>query len=128
VRSADIGFLAVAASIMVLPVLGALAVDLQRGLTLVMPDKLFAPPLCIPLFSAEERRGSSMMFLNAAPRAPENGRFRQLRFSPNGRYVLAADDTSVAVVNTNPFAYRFSVAAQNIHFIGFSSDSSVLSR
>jgi len=56
-------------------------------------------------------------------RHPDNGRFRHLRFSPDGRYVLAADDGSVAVISTSPFALLRCVSAQNVRFCGFRNGS-----
>lgn len=56
-------------------------------------------------------------------RHPDNGRFRQLRFSPDGRYILAADDGSLWVLGTSPFAILHRIRAPNVRFSGFSKGS-----
>jgi len=57
------------------------------------------------------------------PRPPENGRFRELRFSSDGRYALAQDDDGVSVLTVQPFGVVYHVRASNVSFVGFSSDS-----
>jgi hypothetical protein len=50
-------------------------------------------------------------------------RLRQLRFSPDGRYVLAQDDAEVTVLTVHPFAILFRIPTQNATDAQFTPDS-----
>jgi len=49
-----------------------------------------------------------------------------LRFSPDGRYVLAQDDAGIAVLTREPFAVHFRVEMPDAHLAKFSGDSKQL--
>jgi hypothetical protein len=56
--------------------------------------------------------------------APAPGEsLRQLRFSPDGRYILAQDDAEVAVLTAHPFSVLFRIAAENATEAQFTPDS-----
>jgi hypothetical protein len=76
--------------------------------------------------TTEDTRAYRMPYLAAATRGPENGRFRLLRFSPDGRYIVAVDDSGASLLDTTPFAQRLWIRAANIRSSGFSQDSSEL--
>jgi len=46
-----------------------------------------------------------------------------LRFSPDGKYILAQDDGGIHVVSRNPFAFLFYIPAPDAHDAKFSPDS-----
>ena len=46
-----------------------------------------------------------------------------LRFSPNGKYILAQDDGGIHVVSRDPFAFLFYIPTPDAHQAKFSSDS-----
>jgi len=46
-----------------------------------------------------------------------------LRFSPNGKYILAQDDGGIHIVSRDPFAFLFYIPAPDAHQAKFSSDS-----
>ncbi len=48
---------------------------------------------------------------------------RQLRFSPDGRYVLAQDDAGITVLTAQPFAVLFQVPTQDATIADFTPDS-----
>lgn len=48
---------------------------------------------------------------------------RQVRFSPDGRYVLAQDDSEVAVLSVQPFSILFEAPAQKATSAEFTPDS-----
>src|SRR5258708_6563245 len=56
------------------------------------------------------------------PDAP-NHHLRQLRFSPDGRYVLAQDDSSITILTVKPLAVLFRVTAEKARSAGFTPDS-----
>src|SRR5258708_6350114 len=62
-------------------------------------------------------------FIIRPPQRPQNGRFRELRFSPDGRYVLAQDDSGIAVLSVQPFTVLFHHSAENVLSAGFTPDS-----
>jgi hypothetical protein len=51
------------------------------------------------------------------------GSLRQLRFSPDGRYVLAQDDSEVAVLTVEPFTILFRIPAEKAAVAHFTPDS-----
>jgi WD40 repeat protein len=57
------------------------------------------------------------------PQRPQNGRFRQLRFSPDGRYILAQHASGVAVLTVEPLSVLFHRSAENVSHAGFTPDS-----
>ncbi len=57
------------------------------------------------------------------PPKPRSCRFRQLRFSPNGRYILAQQANGVALLTVEPFRVLFQQAAENVSSAGFTPDS-----
>ena len=63
------------------------------------------------------------MGLFAADRPASISRLRQLRFSPDGKYVIAQDDAEIAVLSAEPFAAIFHVPAENSTLAQFTADS-----
>ena len=57
------------------------------------------------------------------PQPPKNCRFRQLRFSPNGKYILVQHNSGIAVLTVQPLSVLFSRSAENISQAGFTPDS-----
>lgn len=51
------------------------------------------------------------------------GALRQLHFSPNGRYILAQDDSEIAVLTVEPLAVLFRIPARNATEAQFTPDS-----
>lgn len=51
------------------------------------------------------------------------GSFRELRFSPDGRFVLAQDDSEITVLTLNPFAIAFRIPATHAGVAKFTPDS-----
>ena len=51
------------------------------------------------------------------------GAFRELRFSPDGRYVLAQDDTEITVLTVQPFVILFRIPAEDADVAKFTPDS-----
>jgi hypothetical protein len=64
----------------------------------------------------------------AAPQGPAapSGWLRQLRFSPDGRYVLAQDDVEVTVLGVRPFEILFRLPAKDATLAQFTPDSAQL--
>ncbi|HEY1203880.1 MAG: M48 family metallopeptidase [Bryobacteraceae bacterium] len=54
---------------------------------------------------------------------PLNGDLRQLRFSPDGQYVLAQDESGITVLTVRPFLVLFRAPAENAAFAAFTPDS-----
>jgi WD40 repeat protein len=48
---------------------------------------------------------------------------RQVRFSPDGRYVLAQDDSEITILTVQPFAIQFRIPGQNSFDAQFTPDS-----
>jgi len=66
--------------------------------------------------------------LSSGPVAAENPPapspwLRQLRFSPDGRYVLAQDDAEITVLTVRPLAILFMLPAENATLAQFTPDS-----
>src|ERR1700731_4747385 len=57
------------------------------------------------------------------PQSSRNCRFRQLHFSPDGRYILAQHASGVAVLTLEPFGVLFQRSAENVSISGFTPDS-----
>jgi WD40 repeat protein len=57
------------------------------------------------------------------PQPPKNCHFRQLRFSPDGRYILAQQASGIAVLSVQPLSVLFSRSAENVSNAGFTPDS-----
>ena len=60
---------------------------------------------------------------SCAAEGPVTSSLRHLRFSPDGRYVLAQDDTTVTVLSVQPFAVVFQAPAQSATLADFTPDS-----
>ena len=58
---------------------------------------------------------------------PLRGDVHFLRFSPNGKYALAQDDSSIYILSREPFAYLFRVDAAEAFPAVFSADSQTIS-
>ncbi|MGB9455701.1 MAG: WD40 repeat domain-containing protein [Bryobacteraceae bacterium] len=54
---------------------------------------------------------------------PPGRRIRELHFSPDGRLLLAQDDSGLTVLTVQPFSVLFRVPADNVTFSGFTPDS-----
>lgn len=54
---------------------------------------------------------------------PLRGDVTYLRFSPDGNYILAQDDTGINVLTREPFALRFRIDAPEAHTAQFTPDS-----
>lgn len=65
---------------------------------------------------------SSALIAAESPVA-SNGYLRLLRFSPDGRYVLAQDDSWVAILTVDPLAILFRASAENAGSADFTPDS-----
>ncbi len=52
--------------------------------------------------------------------------FTNLRFSPDGKYILAQDDGGINVLSREPFAFLFYIPAPDAHDAHFSPDSSLI--
>jgi hypothetical protein len=78
-----------------------------------------------------QRRGSKapdsdklpQFFSKAQLNPPLLSRVRQLRFSPNGAYILLQDETSTYVIRTNPLGVIFGVLSGQALPMRFSADS-----
>lgn len=57
---------------------------------------------------------------------PLRGEVRHLRFSHDGRYVLAQDDAGITVLTREPFAIAFRIDAPEAHEAQFTPDSAAL--
>jgi hypothetical protein len=55
---------------------------------------------------------------------PGQERFRRLRFSPDGRYLLAQDDAGIDLFGFDPFHILFRIPARNTSRAEFTADSS----
>ena len=58
---------------------------------------------------------------------PLRGDIRHLRFSPDGRYILAQDDSSLYILTREPFAPLFRIDAPEAKAAMFSADSQTVS-
>jgi len=58
-----------------------------------------------------------------APQTLPESHLRQLRFSPDGRYVLAVNDSGVTVITVQPFRVLFRISAEDASFAEFTPDS-----
>jgi len=76
----------------------------------------------LSLFTAETWLTSLAVAQDVPPGAP-SGYLRQLRFSPDGRYVLAQDDSAVIVISVKPLAVLFRIPAVKATAVRFTSDS-----
>jgi hypothetical protein len=54
---------------------------------------------------------------------PPKGSLRQLRFSPDGRYVLAQDDSEITILTVQPFSILFRIPAEKAEVAQFTPDS-----
>jgi hypothetical protein len=70
-------------------------------------------------FSWAAVRGEALL----SAQLPRNYRSRQLRFSPDGKYVLARYSSGVAVLALEPFRVLFHQPAENVGDAGFTPDS-----
>lgn len=55
-----------------------------------------------------------------------NHSLRQLRFSPDGRYVLTQDDAGIVVLSVHPFAVLFHIRDENASAAQFTPDSQTI--
>jgi len=71
--------------------------------------------------------GLGLVFLNvissAAEYAPQKGVFLQLQFSLDGSYLLAQDDSEIAILTVRPFAVLFRIPANRARSAEFTPDS-----
>src|SRR5580658_7212855 len=66
----------------------------------------------------------ALAYVHAAGTARAQGDpLRQLRFSPDGRYVLAQDNSEIAVLTVSPLAVRFRIPAELAGDAQFTPDS-----
>lgn len=54
---------------------------------------------------------------------PLQSDFRQVRFSPDGKYLLVQDDSGISVLTREPLAPVFRIPADHAHYANFSPDS-----
>ena len=59
----------------------------------------------------------------SVPQSPKNCRFRQLRFSPDGKYILAQQASGITVLTVQPLSVLFSRSEENVSNAGFTPDS-----
>ena len=57
------------------------------------------------------------------PDQPSNGPLRELRFSPDGRYVLAQDSAAITVLTVHPFEVSLRIHDSNAATAQFTPDS-----
>src|SRR5207248_2899490 len=60
---------------------------------------------------------------SCAAQGPVAPGLRHVRFSPDGRYVLAQDDADITVLTVQPFAVLFRVPAERASLAHFTPDS-----
>jgi len=66
----------------------------------------------------------SLSVLRAAGGVPAPGdSIRQLRFSPDGRYILAQDSSEITILTVNPLAVLVRIPAENASNAHFTPDS-----
>jgi hypothetical protein len=58
------------------------------------------------------------------PLTPLRDQLQTVRFSPDGKYLLAQDDSSISVLDREPLAVRFRIATRNAGSADFTPDSS----
>ncbi len=94
------------------------------------PPKEQAAPACPPtpattlpgtLFQATAQETKPVGLLVRPP--PGSGNFRHVRFSPDGRYVLAQDVSRIEVLTAEPFRELFRIPAENASLADFTPDS-----
>ncbi|QQS39794.1 MAG: M48 family metalloprotease [Acidobacteriota bacterium] len=77
--------------------------------------------IAISTVSGEENVSHLVRKKSLAPRLRDQ--IRHLKFSPDGKHVLAQDESSVFVLQTSPFKYLFSIDAPEALDATFSPDS-----
>ena len=65
---------------------------------------------------------STAIYAAEEPTAPRVS-LRQLRFSPDGQYVIAQDDKTITVLTVKPFAVHFRIPAEDAAIADFTPDS-----
>src|SRR5258706_556261 len=55
--------------------------------------------------------------------SPPGDSLRQLRFSPDGRYILAQDSSEITILAVQPLAVLFRISAENASNAHFTPDS-----
>ena len=82
----------------------------------------------VALAAADVRNRSELLpgLVRQIPLAPFRDRVRHVRFSPDGKSVLVQDDSTVFVLDRQPFALRFSIPARRAFLAEFSPDSSTV--
>jgi hypothetical protein len=58
------------------------------------------------------------------PLTPLRDQLQNVRFSPDGKYLLAQDDSSISVLDREPLAVRFRITTSNARPASFTPDSS----
>ncbi len=85
--------------------------------------RLAAAMIVLALLPATPHATAQQVAPSPAPSSKRLFRFRQLRFSPNGQYVVAQEASAVTVLALQPFRVLFSVPAQNVTSLEFTPDS-----
>jgi WD40 repeat protein len=67
--------------------------------------------------------GPGVQMRGQGPRSTLHGRFREVRFSRDGKYVLAQDDSGIAVLTATPLRVLFLIEAQSADPAQFTPDS-----
>jgi len=67
--------------------------------------------------------GLIALFLSLSFAAAAKGSLRELRFSPDGRYVIAQDDKTITVLTLKPFSVLFRIPAEKATIADFTPDS-----
>ena len=67
-----------------------------------------------------------LLGVNGQAETPQRRPLRQLRFSPDGRYVLAVEDLGVVVLTVQPFRVLLRIHADDASFAEFTPDSKQL--
>ena len=81
----------------------------------------------VTVFHGQARKEALHGVVSKASLTPKlRGEVSNLRFSPDGRYVLAQDDAGIAVLTRDPFAVHFRVDMADAHQARFSADSQEL--
>jgi hypothetical protein len=69
---------------------------------------------------------SPVILSNSQLTPPLRTPLQELRFSPDGKYVLVQDESTIYLLTRDPLSVRFQVEAQNIPPVRFSADSQKL--
>ena len=112
--------------------------EMRRALT-TLPPACVAARAGTSLAAFQQWQAAVVAYANAARKEalhgvvskivlepPLRGDVTYLHFSPDGRYILAQDDTGINVLTREPFALRFRIDAPEAHTAQFTPDAQSL--